>query len=160
MKHGIPGLILISLLLAMPAASAQELTEIACGKSLAKDGAAPQLVVDDTLHVMEQTRAGARFDPGAPPPGTTIKSIFCARSDIVPAPSDYKVVAAGYPFMIFARDKDDRSGRTRIAILELRDGQLTMRSVGQSGFTPDMIQRIRTFLDASLPEMGKTAPPR
>jgi len=160
MKHGIPGLILISLLLVVPPASAQELKEIACGKSLAKDGAAPQLVMDDALHVMEQTRANARFDPGAPPPGATIKSIFCARSDIVPAPSDYKVVAAGYPFMIFARDKEARSGRTRIAILELKDGQLTMRSVGQSGFTPDMVQRIHTFLDASLPEMGKTAPPR
>ena len=157
MKHGIPGLILISLLLVVPPASAQELKEIACGKSLAKDGAAPQLVMDDALHVMEQTRANARFDPGAPPPGATIKSIFCARSDIVPAPSDYKVVQAGYPLMIFARDKDDKANRTRIAVLEMNGGQLRVRSVGQAGFTPDMIQRIQAFLDMSLPEFGKIA---
>ena len=136
---------------------AQELKEFACGKSMAKDGGAPQLVMDDTLHVMEQTRAGVRFDPGAPPPGYTIKSIFCARSDVVPAPSDYKVVAAGYPFMIFARDKEDRSGRTRIAVLELSGGQLRVRSVGQGRFTPEMVRRIQTFLDTSLPELGKTA---
>ena len=158
MKHYIPGLILASLLLLASPAPAQELKEIACGKSMAKDGAAPQLVMDDTLHVMEQTRTSARFDPGTPPPGYTIKSIFCARSDIVPAPSDYKVVAAGYPLMIFARDKEDRAGRTRIAVLEMSGGQLRVRSVGQDSFTPDMVRRIQVFLDASLPETGKTAP--
>jgi hypothetical protein len=157
MKHHIPGLVLVSLFLAAGPVAAQELKEFACGKSMAKYGGAAQLVMDDTLHVMEQTRAAARFDPGAPPPGYTIKSIFCARTDIVPAPSDYKVVAAGYPFMIFARDKEDRSGRTRIAILEMNGGQLRVRSVGQSGLTPEMVQRIQTFLDASLPEIAKTA---
>jgi hypothetical protein len=47
--------------------------------------------MDPSLHVLDQTRTG-KFDPGAPPPGYTVKSIFCARSDVVPAPSDYKVV--------------------------------------------------------------------
>ena len=156
MKHGIPGAILVSLLLAGPAA-AQDLKEIACGKSLARDGGPPQLVMDDSLHVLDQNRSAARFDPGTPPQGTTIKSIFCARSDIVPAPSDYKVVAAGYPFVIYARTPEDR-GKTRIAVLELKDGQLRLRSVGQAGFTHDMVQRIQAFLDSSLPEIGKTAP--
>jgi len=57
--------------------------------------------------------------------------------------------------MIFARDKDDKANRTRIAVLEMSGGQLRVRSVGQAGFTPDMIQRIQTFLDTSLPEFGK-----
>jgi hypothetical protein len=60
--------------------------------------------------------------------------------------------------MIFARDKKDRSGRTRIAVLEMKNGQLRMRSVGQANFTPEMAQRIQTVLDASLPQIGKTAP--
>ena len=158
MKSGIPGMILAGLLLASGPVAAQELKEIACGRSLAKDGAAPQLVMDYALHVMTQT--GDKFDPGAPPPGYAIKSIFCARSDVIPAPSDYKVVAAGYPLMIFARDKEDRSGCTRIGVLEMSNGQLRMRSVGQAGFTPQMVQRIQTVLDASLPQIGKTAPAR
>jgi hypothetical protein len=139
--------------------AAEELHEIGCGKVLAKDGAPPQLIVDDNLHVLEQTRLGDKFDPGSPPSGYRITSIFCARSDIVPAPDDYKVVEAGYPLTIFARDPKDR-GQTRIAILELDGGQLRMRSVGEAGFTPEMSQRIKTFLDTSLPRFGKVGPTR
>lgn len=159
MKHGIPGLVAACLVAASMPAAAEELREIGCGRSLEKDGAPPQLVMDQSLHVMDQTRAG-KFDPGVPPPGYTIKSIFCARSDVVPAPSDYKVVQAGYPLMIFARDKDAKAGRTRIAVLEMSGGQLRVRSVGEAGFTPEMVSRIQTFLDASLPEFGKTASSR
>src|SRR5258708_4692021 len=148
-------ILVIACILAAGPAAADELKEIACGKSLVKDGTPPQLVMDPSLHVMEQTRASAKFDPGAPPPGAAIKSIFCARSDIVPAPSDYKVAQAGYPLMIFARDTTERSGHTRIAVLEMNNGQLRRRSVGQGGFTPDMVSRVQTFLDASLPEFGK-----
>lgn len=154
MRHGLYSAILVCSLLSVPPAMTQELKEIACGRSLEKPGATPQLVLDPSLHVLEQTRAG-KFDPGAPPAGYAIKSIFCARSDIVPAPTDYKVVQSGYPLMIFTRDKDDKANRTRIAVLEMSGGQLRVRSVGQAGFTPDMIRRIQTFLDTSLPEFGK-----
>src|SRR5579862_3335475 len=98
------GPILAGLLLAAAPAAADELKEMGCGRSLEKDGALPQLTMDNSLHVLEQTRAGAKFDPGAPPAGYRIGSIFCARSDVVPSPDDYKVVAAGYPLMLFARD--------------------------------------------------------
>jgi hypothetical protein len=152
MRRGIPGFFAAGLLMAAVPAAAQELKEIACGRSLEKDGAPPQLVMDQSLHVMDQTRAG-KFDPGLAPPGYTLKSIFCARSDVVPAPTDYKVVQAGYPLMIFARE----ANRTRIAVLEMSGGQLRVRSVGQAGFTPEMVSRIQTFLDASLPQFGKTA---
>jgi len=154
MRYGLYSAILTCSFLSAQAVAAQELKEIACGRNLEKAGAPPQMVLDPSLHVLDQTRAG-KFDPGAPPAGYVIKSIFCARSDIVPAPTDYKVVQSGYPLMIFARDKDDKANRTRIAVLEMSGGQLRVRSVGQAGFTPDMIQRIQTFLDTSLPEFGK-----
>jgi hypothetical protein len=154
MKHIIPGAMLAFLVLAAAPAWAEDLKEFRCGRALAMPDGTPQLVVDDALHVLDQTSATAKFDAGAPPPGATIKSIFCARSDIVPAPSDYKVVQAGYPLTIFARDT---AGKTRIAVLELDGGQLRLRSVGELGFTPDMIHRIQDFLDASLPQFGKTA---
>jgi hypothetical protein len=154
MKHIIPGAILAFLIVAAAPAWADPLKEFGCGRTLETRGRQPQLVVDDSLHVLDQTVANAKFDAGPVPPGATIKSIFCARSDVVPAPSDYKVVEAGYPLTIFARDA---SGRTRIAVLELDGGQLRLRSVGELGFTPDMVQRIQAFLDASLPQFGKTA---
>jgi hypothetical protein len=157
MLHGTAGAVLICLVLAPMQVSADALKEFRCGRTLETQGGQPQLVVDDQLHVLDQTGAGSKFDPGPVPPGATLKSIFCARSDIVPAPSDYKVVKAGYPLTIFARDS---SGRTRIAVLELDGGQLRLRSVGETGFTPDMVHRIQSFLDESLPQFGKTAAAR
>jgi hypothetical protein len=157
MKHTIPGAILVLLVLAAAPVSADELKEFRCGRTLETQAGLPQLVVDDQLHVLDQTSANAKFDPGPVPPGASIKSIFCARSDIVPAPSDYKVVEAGYPLTLFARDA---SGKTRIAVLELDGGQLRLRSVGEMGFTPEMVRRIQAFLDASLPQFGKTASAR
>src|ERR1700722_19351914 len=149
MKHTIPGAMLAFLIVVAAPAWADPLKEFGCGRTLETRGRQPQLVVDDSLPVLGQTVASAKFDAGPVPPGATIKSIFCARSDVVPAPSDYKVVEAGYPLTIFARDA---SGRTRIAVLELDGGQLRLRSVGELGFTPDMVQRIQSFLDASLPQ--------
>jgi hypothetical protein len=157
MKHGIAGAVLTLFVLAPMQVLADELKEFRCGRTLEAEGGLPQLVVDEQLHVLDQTSAGSKFDPSPTPPGTTLKSIFCARSDIVPAPSDYKVVQAGIPLIIFARDS---SGRTRIAVLELDGGQLRLRSVGETGFTPDMVHRIQEFLDASLPQFGKTAAAR
>ena len=154
MKHTIPGAILAFLIVAAAPAWADPLKEFGCGRTLETQAGRPQLVVDDSLHVLDQTATNAKFDAGPVPPGATIKSIFCARSDVVPAPSDDKVVEAGYPLTIFARDP---GGRTRIAVLELDGGQLRLRSVGELGFTPDMVQRIQAFLDASLPQFGKTA---
>jgi hypothetical protein len=153
MLHTISGAILALLVLAAPA-FADDLKEFHCGRSLEAPGSLPQLVVDPDLHVLDQTSANPTFDPGPAPAGTAIKSIFCARSDVVPAPSDYKVVQAGYPLTIYARDAD---GKTRIAVLELDGGQLRLRQVGEAGFTPDMVRRIQLFLDAAMPQFGKTA---
>lgn len=145
---------LLSLTMSVPLAVAGPLQEYRCGKVLEAPGGPAQLVVDDQLHVLDQTRSQALFDPGPPPKGTSIKSIFCARSDIVPAPFDYKVVQAGYPFTIYSRDGD---GKTRIVLLEFKDGRLRLRSIGHTGLTAQMVQRIQAFLDQSLLQWGKIA---
>jgi hypothetical protein len=160
MKHGIAGAafaFLSAVMMIATEARADDVKEFHCGRTLEAPGGLPQLVVDPSLHVLDQTRGGGKFDPGPAPAGVTIKSIFCARSDIVPAQYDYRVVEAGYPLTIFARDT---SGKTRIAVLELDGGQLRLRSAGEAGFTPDMVSRIQTFLDASIPLFGKAAPAR
>lgn len=141
--------ILTALLLAcaLPA-SAQELSEIRCGKVYQRAGATtPGFAVDKDLRVMEQT-AGGSFNAGTAPGGATLKSIFCVRSDIVPSPGDYKVVNAGYPLMIYARDNE----RLRIAVLETADGRLQYRGVGGTKFDPALRAKIQQVLDDSVPK--------
>jgi hypothetical protein len=157
MNYVMPVMVLASLVVTAAPVSADALKEFGCGRTLETAGGQPLPEADEHLHVLDQTSASPQFDPGPVPPGASIKSIFCARSDIVPAPSDYKVVKAGYPLMILARDA---TGRPRIAVLEMDGGQLKLGAVGEPGFTPDMIQRIQSVLDASLPQFGKTAAAR
>lgn len=133
--------------LALPA-SAQELSEIRCGKVFTRAGATtPGFAVDKDLHVMAQT-AGGNFDAGPAPGGATLKSIFCFRSGIVPSPGDYKVVNAGYPLMIYARDNE----RLRIAVLETADGRLQYRGIGGTKFDPALRAKIQQVLDDSVPK--------
>ena len=146
--RGIP---LLALMLVAGGAQAADLKEMGCGRTLEKDGV-PHLIMDEKLHVLD---AGGRFDAGAVPAGYQLKSIFCARNDIVPAPSDWRVVEAGYPLMLFARDAETK--RTRIAILETADGHLRLRSVGDMGFDRDLTQRIQTVLDTSAPQIKPAA---
>ncbi len=146
------GALVAGMLLAATPCAAGELKEMGCGRTMEKDGVLPQMVMDKDLHVLNQT--AARFDAGAPPAGARIAAIFCARSELVPGPNDYKVVAAGYPLMLFARDA---SGRTHIAVLETEGGALRLRSADQAGFTPDMSRRIRAVLDASIPQFKAAA---
>jgi hypothetical protein len=132
---------------ALPA-SAQELSEIRCGKVFTRAGATtPGFAVDKDLRVMAQTASGD-FNAGPAPDGATLKSIFCFRSDIVPAPGDYKVVSAGYPLMIYSRDNE----RLRIAVLETADGRLQYRGIGGTKFDPALRARIQQVLDESVPK--------
>lgn len=145
MRKTILAALLLSL--ALPA-SAQELSEIRCGKVFTRDGATtPGFAVDKDLRVMAQTANGG-FDAGAAPSGATLKSIFCFRSDIVPAPGDYKVVNAGYPLMIYSRDRE----RLRIAVLETAGGRLQYRGVGGTKFDPALRAKIQQVLDDSVPK--------
>jgi hypothetical protein len=141
--------ILTALLLAFALpASAQELSEIRCGKVFTRPGATtPGFAVDKDLRVMEQTASGS-FNAGSAPGGATLKSIFCFRSDIVPAPGDYKVVNAGYPLMIYSRDNE----RLRIAVLETADGRLQYRGIGGTKFDPALRAKIQQVLDDSVPK--------
>jgi hypothetical protein len=135
------------LVFALPA-GAQELSEIRCGKVFTRAGATtPGFAVDKELHVMAQTASGG-FNAGAAPGGATLKSIFCFRSDIVPAPGDYKVVNAGYPLMIYSRDNE----RLRIAVLETADGRLQYRGIGGTKFDPALRAKIQQVLDDSVPK--------
>ena len=145
--NGMGALAAAGILMALPAI-AQELQEVRCGKVLVHAGAsASYFAVDKDLHVLSQT---GDFSPGAAPGGDTVKSIFCYRSDIVPAVSDYRVVSAGYPLMIYSQDEQ----RLRIAVLEAANGRLQYRGVGTTKFDPALRARIQAVLDASVPKFA------
>lgn len=131
-------------LVALPA-MAQTLQEVRCGEVLVHPGAStPRFAVDKDLHVLSQT---GNFNPGPAPDGDTVKSIFCYRSDIVPAASDVRVVSAGFPLMIYSQDEQ----RLRIAVLETANGRLQYRGVGTTKFDPALRARIQAVLDAAVP---------
>lgn len=143
MRNAILGVLLIPAFITP--ALAQEITEIRCGKVLQREGAVtPRFAVDDDLHVMQQTSTGA-FTLAD---GGQVKSVFCFRSSIVPTPGDYKVVNAGYPLMIYARD----ATRLRIAVLETEGGRLQYRGVAGTRFEPALRQQIQSVLDDSVPK--------
>ena len=143
MRKAILGALLIPAF--MTPALAQEVTEIRCGTVLQRDGAVnSRFAVDENLHVMQQTSAGAFNLSG----GSQVKSVFCFRSSIVPTPGDYKVVNAGYPLMIYARDAE----RLRIAVLETEGGRLQYRGIGGTKFEPALRQQIQSVLDDSVPK--------
>jgi hypothetical protein len=148
MKLGI-AVLALSLAATLPLL-AQELQETRCGKVLARQGSSnAHFALDKDLHVLAQT-SGGDFNPGPAPDGATVRSIFCYRSDIVPAVGDYKVVSAGYPLMIYSQDEQ----RLRIAVLEMANGRLQYRGVGTTKFDGALRARIQAVLDASVPKFA------
>lgn len=69
-----------------------------CTMIASKTGEATQETVDGPK-VIEATEHAEAFSVEAPP-GTHVELIACTRKDIVPAPNDYKVAAAGYRLLI------------------------------------------------------------
>ena len=66
--------------------------------------------------------------------------IRCQRDNLLPLPSDYKVVVAGYPLIIAAGD--------RVAALEISDGKLHFRAL-TGKFTDEETPLILAYLDQS-----------
>jgi len=89
--------------------------------------------------VTERTAGSARFEPRLPPGS----GIACVRRSIVPAPNDWKLLAAGYPLSILVPGTVERIG-----VLEVSQGQVRFR-VLDGQLTPDeaplVLDRLSTF---------------
>lgn len=84
------------------------------------------------------------------PPGTA--AIACPRSSIIPAPNDWKVLAAGYPLLIMENDGPPDSRRT--GSLEAPDGHFTYRLVRGRFTAAEMEQvsaRLNQFQNSARP---------
>jgi len=92
-----------------------------------------------SLHVIEATADGAFVLPKDAPPH--VSAIQCGRLSLVPAKNDFKVLQAGFLFMIVAPDD-------RIAAMELSNGQLQYRTI-KGEFASDEIPQIQEFLNVN-----------
>jgi hypothetical protein len=75
-----------------------------------------------SLHVLDQTSKPEVFTLPADAPSQT-RLIMCGRASIVPAPNDYKVLAAGFPLGIATNDEKP----SRAGVLEMVKGQVQFR---------------------------------
>jgi hypothetical protein len=116
------------------------LTESGCAVISAGNGALTAARMP-SLHVLEATAITGAFSlPADAPP--SVQGIMCARSSIVPAPNDYKVVMAGFAFYISVGADADR----RLYVLERPGGQFRLRAT-QGTLTPEEQAAVRKRLD-------------
>jgi hypothetical protein len=86
------------------------------------DGA-PKFFVGGEVKVINPTERGETYVAQAPE-GFSISGVACRRNDIVPAPNDYKVLAAGYVLDI----GDKGAGHPdRMAAFERKDGHVELK---------------------------------
>lgn len=111
---------------------------MACSALVQVEGGATEVVNDENLRVLEQTRDNAAFAYKR----ENTRAIRCMRSDLVPAVSDYKVVRAGFPLYIIRASAAD----ARIGVLEVSGGQFRFRML-QGELTADEKQRLLARLD-------------
>jgi len=93
--------------------------------------------------VIDATEGDAKFSPEVPE-GDVAVAVICGRTDLVPAPNDYKVVLGGLPLFI-----DDRGlGHSeRMGTLEISGGQFRFRTMKGDMMTAEQQARIGARLD-------------
>lgn len=130
--------VLMATLAVVNAGAAQESAQESCSV-IAGD---PEKIVSvPTLRVMEQT-AGGDF---LLPPGTpaNVKAIQCHRASIIPVENDYKVLLAGFPFIIIVDDG-------RLAVMEVSEHRLQFRTL-EGEFSDTEIPAISAYVDYAQP---------
>ena len=110
---------LVFLVLNATTKAAETLTEFDCAVMTEESGEIVSHKLTD-LHVLDAVADSSQFTLPKDAPNA-VKAVICGRSSIVPAISDYKVLASGYPFNIV-------SGQ-RIAALEVSGGQIRLRMI-------------------------------
>jgi len=107
---------------AEPPAQAADLIEGECAALQPQDGRIVNRPMPG-LRIIERTAGAGPFLIDLPPGAT----IMCPRSSIVPAPDDWKVLAAGY--VLYIGETAPRGGERRIGALEIAQGQYRYRLV-------------------------------
>lgn len=114
-----PIVALVFLVLSAGTNASEALTEFACAVMAEEAGKIVSHRLTD-LHVLQATADSVPFSLPKDAPDA-VRAVICGRSSIVPAVTDYKVLAAGYPFNIVSGG--------RIGVLEISGGQIRFRMV-------------------------------
>lgn len=137
-------LLIASTALFSPSPAAESQTET-CGVIAGPPGGETKFQPVAGLSVLRQTEGVGSFAVTAPE-GQKVAAIMCSRSDIVPAPHDYKVLLAGYPLYLKSEDG------TLTIVLEISGGQLRVRALAPIG-SQEMMEKIQAALNAMQTEM-------
>ncbi|HEY8696342.1 MAG TPA: hypothetical protein VIM02_01900 [Rhizomicrobium sp.] len=114
------------------------------------DGA-PKFFVGGEVKVINPTERGETYVAQAPE-GFSISGVACRRNDIVPAPNDYKVLAAGYVLDI----GDKGAGHPdRLAAFELKGGHVELKIAHGDPLSADLSAKMQ----ARLKEFEQKLPP-
>ena len=120
-----------------PASAAPQLPFERCGvvHEPARGSVATKVV--ESIHVLDlPADADFKLPEDAP---ANVKAVQCGRDSIVPSRNDYKVLLAGFPLSIVARDG-------RVAVLEASNGKLRLRSL-EGKLTEAENAQLQVFLD-------------
>jgi hypothetical protein len=134
-------LIGLSAVMAVPALSLAAPDETVCALALTDETGQTGFTNVKGLSVVSLTAKPGPFHIQAE--GEEITAVQCARSDLVPAEHDDKVVLAGYPLFISTVRKDESEATV---VLETANGSFQVREV-KGKLTQDEITRIGAQLD-------------
>jgi hypothetical protein len=102
----------------------------------------PKFFVGGEAKVINPTERGETYVAQAPE-GFSISGVACRRNDIVPAPNDYKVLAAGYVLDI----GDKGAGHPdRMAAFELKDGHVEFKIAHGDPLSADLDAKVKARL--------------
>ena len=113
-----------------------------CGVLVAGPDGKDQVVLLPSLSVLTLSDDSTFVLPADAPSGVHV--VQCGRGALVPRRNDYKVIAAGFPFIIVADD--------RIGALEIVDGQLQFNML-KGEMTEPEISLIQAFLNSAQTAM-------
>lgn len=104
--------------------------------------------VDAVIAVTEDSPV---YEP-KPAPSARAAAILCGRQDLVPAPNDYKVLAAGY--RLYLDDHGDGHPK-RMAAFLMDKGRLVYRQIEQYVLPGELLARIQLRLEKMQEAMAK-----
>ena len=104
-----------------------------------------------SIHLVDLADGDSFKIPDDAPAG--VKAVQCGRDSIGPLRNDYKVLLAGFPLSLVARDG-------RVAVLEASNGKLQLRAL-EGKLTDAENEQVQVFLDEAqfAFDKAKLAPP-
>ena len=136
---------IVLLALALTVASADSQGDTTAESCSVLAGAPPVSIASPEIRVISLRAADTFLLPADLPSG--VRVVVCERETLVPAEFDYKVLLAGYPFVI-------RVSGGMLLWLERENGQVRV-SFGEGGISDEQASQIQEWVDRVQPNFHK-----